>query len=265
MYPYVKNNKTVSIIVDGELYTINDMYISYNTIMDFITNNDVSKDNDKILLKYLSPIEAFKNIVLGNTSFSFEDNELVCKVDKEVIKLPEDLYRDIYKIYEEEGSLLPLLKFVKKLLKNPRKEVVEELWSFIKVCGFSLTSSGNFLAYKRVTDDFKDIFTKTIDNSPGTVVKMLRNQVEYNPNITCASGLHFAAWEYLDHYAKGGRTVLVSVSPKNVVSIPSDYNNMKGRACKYKIIKEVHTPKELDTKKYYSEPDYTDTDIAIVK
>lgn len=29
---------------------------------------------------------------------------------------------------------------------------------------------------------------------------------------------------------------MVKVNPKNVVAIPSDYNNMKGRACEYEVI-----------------------------
>jgi hypothetical protein len=41
------------------------------------------------------------------------------------------------------------------------------------------------------------------------------------------------------------RIVLVKVSATDVVSIPTDYNNMKGRACKYQIYKEIEVPEEL--------------------
>jgi hypothetical protein len=82
----------------------------------------------------------------------------------------------------------------------------------------------------------------------------------HDPNQTCASGLHFAAWGYLQHYAPGRKTVLLSISPEDVVSIPTDYNNMKGRACRYKVLREVDQPEELkDLHLYYERNELVDT------
>jgi hypothetical protein len=37
----------------------------------------------------------------------------------------------------------------------------------------------------------------------------------------------------------GNRVVIVEIDPRDVVSIPSDYNNAKGRCWKYKVVGEV--------------------------
>ena len=42
--------------------------------------------------------------------------------------------------------------------------------------------------------------------------------------------------------------MIVKISPADVVSIPSDYNNAKGRACKYEVIGEIGNDNgEVDT------------------
>jgi hypothetical protein len=43
---------------------------------------------------------------------------------------------------------------------------------------------------------------------------------------------------YLNHFG-GARTVIVKVNPRDVVSIPSDYNGAKGRTCRYEVIGEL--------------------------
>ena len=101
-----------------------------------------------------------------------------------------------------------------------------------------------------------------MDNSPGKVVEMPRFAVEKNPNRTCAPGLHFAAWGYLQHYGYGHKTVIVKINPADVVSIPSDYNNMKGRAYKYLILKEVEQPEELKYRPVFDAPEYDEKDDA---
>jgi hypothetical protein len=101
-----------------------------------------------------------------------------------------------------------------------------------------ITPDGCFLAYKRVRENYMDCHTGTMDNSVGRVVEMERNMVDDNRNNTCSSGLHFCSHSYLSSFG-GERTVIVKIDPADVVSIPSDYNDAKGRACRYTVIGEV--------------------------
>jgi hypothetical protein len=84
-----------------------------------------------------------------------------------------------------------------------------------------------------------------MDNSPGKIVEMERNAVDDNMHNTCSTGLHFCSKEYLPHFGnrdsgkKADRVVILKINPRDVVSIPADYNATKGRACRYEVIGEL--------------------------
>jgi hypothetical protein len=88
-----------------------------------------------------------------------------------------------------------------------------------------------------------------MDNSVGQVVEMERNQVDDDQNRTCSTGLHFCSQEYLNHFS-GEHTMIVKINPADVVSIPNDYNDSKGRACRYEVIGELG----VDPDQAFAEP-----------
>jgi hypothetical protein len=125
-------------------------------------------------------------------------------------------------------------------MSNPSKRAVEELYGFLEKGNLPLTPDGYFLAYKKVRADFRDCHTGTMDNSVGQTVEMERNAVDDDQNRTCSTGLHFCSKEYLSHFGgHDSRTVILKINPRDVVSIPTDYNNAKGRACRYEVIGEL--------------------------
>ena len=136
-------------------------------------------------------------------------------------------------------------KFLSKLKENPRKYIEEELYAFLESGNFPIADDGDFYAFKKITSDYKDDRTRTMDNRPGKYVKMNRKDVCDNRNETCSTGLHFAAMEYAKSYS-GEKLVILKINPEDVVSIPNDYNNQKGRCCKYKVICELTDSSILD-------------------
>lgn len=228
----------------------------FDRIKELVTTSvNITADVWTELDELLTPAIRFTRII-GDYGTELEISDagvLTCKVEGQPFTLPSNLSQYVLDLHEAKGDLSPLVSFVARLARNPRREVIDELWGFISACGLCLTTEGNFLAYKNVKGDFTSIYDSRTDNSPGTVLSMLRSNVEYDPNRTCSSGLHFAAWGYLQHYAHGSntKTVLLEISPEDVVSIPSDYNNMKGRACRYKVLREVEQPEELKNRTYY--------------
>jgi len=122
---------------------------------------------------------------------------------------------------------------------------VEELYKFLDACSLPITSDGCFLAYKKVRWDYKDLYSNTMDNSIGQVVKMSRNEVDENSNRTCSHGLHCAAFGYMSAYGAQGtdegsdKVIIVKVNPKDVVAIPVDYQNQKMRVCEYTVVDEL--------------------------
>jgi len=155
----------------------------------------------------------------------------------------------IVKFANEGLPFQPLLKFAEKLGQNPSYRAVNELYGFLEKNDHPITSDGNFIAFKRVRSDFKDIYSGTFDNSPGQVLEMPRNQVDEDCTRTCSNGFHVANWEYA-HTQYGSKTgtddvmLEVEVNPADVVAVPVDYSNSKMRVSKYKVLGVVTTPFE---------------------
>jgi hypothetical protein len=77
-------------------------------------------------------------------------------------------------------------------------------------------------------------------NDIGSTPSMPRNEVDDRRDNVCSKGLHFCSWDYLPHYnGHRGKVVILKIDPADVVSIPSDYNNAKGRAWQYLVWDEV--------------------------
>lgn len=154
---------------------------------------------------------------------------------------PPVLGTKIVKFANEGLPFKPLVKFADNLQKNPSFRAVNELFSFLEKNDHPLTSDGNFIAYKRVRGNFKDIHSNTFDNSVGVTVEMARNQVNEDSTQTCSNGLHVANWYYANsQFASSDPStdvmLEVEVNPADVVSVPVDYNNAKIRVCKYKVL-----------------------------
>lgn len=150
--------------------------------------------------------------------------------------------RMVEMVCEYNIDVTPMARFLENLMENPSYRAVNELYDFLEVSNLPITEDGHFIAYKRITKDWKDCHTQSVDNSIGQVVEMPRNEVNEDKNETCSTGLHFCARNYLKHYGSydgGGRVVVVKINPRDVVSVPVDYNNAKGRCCRYEVVQEL--------------------------
>jgi hypothetical protein len=143
---------------------------------------------------------------------------------------------------QEGFPIEPMVNFMENLYKNPSHRAVTELYGFLEKNALPITPDGHFLAYKKVRTNYLDVHSGTMDNSIGKIVEMERHEVNDNKDETCSTGLHFCGMSYLSCFG-GERTVIVKINPADVVSIPSDYNDAKGRACRYEVIGEVDADK----------------------
>ena len=134
-------------------------------------------------------------------------------------------------------------RFWKNLCQNPSAESRESLYAFIEANNMTLTDDGCFIGYRSVRSDWTDHRTGKMDNSVGNVVAMNRDSVDPNPNNTCSRGLHVAAWGYASTFC-GGRTIEVKVNPRDVVTVPPDYNQQKMRVCRFTVVSEVEQERD---------------------
>lgn len=148
----------------------------------------------------------------------------------------------------------PLCHFLNKLMQNPSRRAVEELYNFLEHKNLPITDNGNFLAYKGLQADYYSIHAGTqklikgktnsmgqIYNGVGEEIIMERRDVCDDKEIACGTGVHAGSVSYATSFARGA-CVIVEINPKDVVSIPSDCNCQKLRTCAYKVVDNYHQP-----------------------
>lgn len=226
-YPYILQGDNVVIVIDGAPHTINKTHITYSKVVDAIKAGlwDTVKE-------LINPAKAITTFSKGNVAVV--DGEMFWRGQV----FHSALATRIVKMLEDGFDIDPMINFMHNLMQNPSKRAVDELYGFLEKNSLPITPDGCFLAYKKVRDDYKDVHSGTMDNSVGRVVEMERNMVDDNRDNTCSTGLHFCSHSYLSSFS-GDRVVIVKVNPADVVSVPSDYNNAKGRTCRYEVIGEV--------------------------
>jgi len=150
------------------------------------------------------------------------------------------LTKRILQLVEKRKSAAPLLKFMDNLYQNPSPDSVNELYDWLMRSNLPITDDGCFMAYKAVTGDYKDKHTGTIDNAVGQVAAMPRTDVDPVREHECSRGLHFCSLAYVrSFYSDGDKLLGVKINPRDVVSIPKDYNYSKGRTWRYEVVMEI--------------------------
>jgi hypothetical protein len=169
--------------------------------------------------------------------------------------LPSALSQRVLQFRDEGLPFEPLLKFWENLKKNPSFNSRNMLYAFLEHNGHPLTDDGCFIAYRGVTEDFRDVHTKKFDNRVGQTCEMPRDKVDDNPNNTCSHGLHVACYDYAKGF--GPQLIEVKVNPADVVAVPTDYNGTKMRVCKFEV---VAVGEKLRTEPLYgqSQDEYND-------
>ena len=226
-YPYLIQGSNIVVVIGNKSHTISKTHITYQKVLDAIKASewDLVKD-------IIEPKKVVLNYGAGNVSIRGETLYWKGEV------LNTGLATRMIAMLQEGFPIEPMVAFMENLYANPSKRAVTELYGFLEKNQLPITPDGHFLAYKKVRHNFLDVHSGTMDNSPGTIVEMERNKVDDNKDQTCSTGLHFCGMSYLSQFG-GDRTVIVKINPADVVSIPSDYNEAKGRACRYEVIGEL--------------------------
>jgi hypothetical protein len=236
----------ITVMMDGVTHTINGDHANYAGIREAL------KAKDHVLVEQLINV---KNTLIKFVQGAVRvDGDQVFYGDMEV---KGSVVNRILQMVREGFDAQPMLNFLANLMRNPSKRAVDELYGFLEATKLPITEDGHFLAYKKVNSDYRDFYTGKMDNSVGKVLEMPRNQVDDNKDQTCSYGLHFCSLSYLPHYHGGsGRVVIVKIDPADVVSIPSDYNNAKGRAARYEIVGEYEGD-DRESRDYFTAPVYS--------
>jgi hypothetical protein len=235
MLNYIITEDTITVLIDNTPKVIDTTHKNYHKVIEALKTG-ANEDTVRTLIDVSEAIKEF-----GEGLVSVKDGEIT--YNGKVVH--SALATRILSLMGEGFDVTPFVKFMDNLYKNPSKRAVDELYGFLEACNLPITEDGYFLAYKKVREDYTDVYTGTFDNSIGAKPSMPRYEVDENSERTCSQGLHVASYSYMEHYS-GDRIVICKVNPSNVVAVPKDYNNSKMRVCEYEVINEVRlTGEEL--------------------
>lgn len=230
----IKQDHSIVLFIDGKLHTIGKDDINFPIVLEAIKTEKWDTVRRTINVRQVIADHADGRVeIFGEEIY----------IDKK--KLPDGVTRRVLPVLKaNDFNLKPLFRLLENIEKNPEAFSREELYLFLNHNDLPITNDGHFLAYKMVRSDYKDIYTGTLDNSVGKVVQMDRTDVDPNRNRTCSKGLHFCSYDYIPQaYHTGSnpeyRLLVLKINPADVVSIPSDYNNSKGRCWRYEVVDEL--------------------------
>lgn len=228
-YPYLIQGDNIVIVIDNETHTISRSHVAYSKVREAIKAQDWVTVAEQI-----NPVKAViefgmgKVAVKGDTLY-WDDEVLDNSLSKRLIQMLQDGF-----------TVEPLVLFMENIMENPSARAVNELYGFLERNNLPITPDGHFLAFKMVRQDYTDCHRGTMDNSVGQVLSMPRNKVDDEKTKTCSYGLHFCSKEYIGKvFGKDKPVMILKINPRDVVSIPTDYNFSKGRACGYEIVGEL--------------------------
>lgn len=233
MIPYILTEKSLTAVINGKAHSMNSDHHAWEQAKDALGNEEWER------------LEKLFDVQQAVEDYLDEDAEIEIR-DGQVLYQGESVHNlvveKIMSFMRNGLPYKPLVKFLGKLMDNPSRRSVDELYRFLEHKNMPLTPEGNFLAYKGVNEDFTDKYSGKFDNSVGNVLEMRRNGVCDDANMGCSSGFHAGSYEYAKGYASGGGNLLVvEINPADVVSVPHDCNCQKLRTSKYKVVSVYET------------------------
>jgi hypothetical protein len=232
---------SLSVIADNTRYVMRSENPMFGQAVEAYRNEDWDS-----VLRYMNPESVVKQYLYEFDDIKVE-NGAVLFGGSAVHSLCVDR---ILQFANSNFNPMPLVKFLSKLQKNPSRRSVEELYRFLERNELTVTTNGNFLAYKALRSDYysitsgdvkllkgKDDGNGRIFNGVGEEIQVYRNNVDDDANRGCSYGLHAGTLEYAQSF--GGRDavlVIVEIDPSDVVSVPHDCECQKLRTCRYKVV-----------------------------
>lgn len=243
---FVVTAQQITVFLGNCMEQINRAHPNFELVKEKLKDEDTDVETIRELVKPVANtvISAMNSVAPDLVKIDVDGNVFIKGVKA------SDYFSDRVRFIVSEGySSAPYLEFMKNLMKNPSEEARARLFEFLDKNGSPITEDGHFITFKRVRSDFKDIYTGTFDNSPGSRPKVDRSEVDPDSRNTCSRGLHVAASRYLDSYASavGNKTIICKVNPEHVVAVPPDYMSRKMRVCEYEVLTEVDAPLMTET------------------
>jgi len=235
--PYILTDKSLTVVTNGKSMTMESTNPSFEN-----AKKALADEQYELLEEMFDTPKAVVNFSGGNIEVK----------DGVVLYKGENVHNHVVdRILDFMSNSLPykpLVNFLDKLMENPSRRAVNELYSFLEHKAMPLTPDGNFLAYKGVREDYTDWHSGKFGNKVGDTNEMPRRNVCDDAYIGCSEGFHAGSLDYAKGYGNGGHLMVVEINPADVVSVPNDCDCQKLRTSKYKVA--AHFERKLEEPLY---------------
>tara|TARA_R100000152_G_C6762239_1_gene186461 strand:- start:397 stop:1296 length:900 start_codon:yes stop_codon:yes gene_type:complete len=238
MIPYILTNNSLTAVIKGKSLTMEKDNPAFSEAVKLIHKAERGQEDWGKLEGLFDTGRAVEDYSEGNVSV--KDGEVFYKGEA----VHGHVVGRILDLMGSEKPYKPVIRFLDKLMENPSRRSINELYAFLEHKAMPLTPDGNFLAYKGVRDDYTDWHSGKFRNKVGDEHEMIRNKVCDDANIGCSYGFHAGSLEYAKGYGNGGHLMVVEINPADVVSVPNDCDQQKLRTSKYKVV--AHFERKLE-------------------
>jgi hypothetical protein len=229
-FPFTVTESNITILINGAINKIPRTHAGFAALSEHLKDG---RHDAGLIVQLLDKRDAISRLTSGKVTV------VGSTVFYNGAPIHNALATRLVTMMDEGYDATPWIRFMNNIMDNPSENSRNSLFEFIDRFDAPLTEDGCFVAFKGVRADYTDVHSGTFDNSPGKVVKMDRKDVVEDPTRTCSAGLHVCASHYLDTFWGNKTVIAVKVNPRDVVSVPNDYNFSKMRVCEYLVLGDV--------------------------
>lgn len=221
------------------------------------------------LIRYERSIEGAgvyaKSFKVRENGVYFEDHKLDRVLEQYVLSLiDEDME------VTDKRMWSALSRFIDNLYQNVNSDVRSQLtrWFNFELNNpdgmpFAITEDGCLIGYRgnngtvlepvsvhkgyAIVDGVE--MNDHIPNRLGSVIEMPRSAVEYDPDTSCAPGLHIGSFAYASTWAP--ILTKVKFNPRDVVSVPYESDSQKIRVCRFEVLEVVDNTDNYKPERVY--------------
>lgn len=253
--PYTLTPNALNVMVGSRMRTIDKSHVNFEQVLE-VLRTWANWEREAEAIAYLSDLVDIPSFVAKITEGRIQIGDGIRFDGKPIEGV---IVTRMMEMYKAGFDVRHLARFLDNLQNNPSETAKAELYIWLEHSGLPITEDGHFLAWKKVRDDYLSYHDGRTSNKIGDKPTMPRSEVNPDRSETCSRGLHFCAYSYLrSYYGASGRVMICKINPADVVAIPNDYNNAKGRAWTYEIVGEV--PEEEAAQFFDNRPVVSDYD-----
>lgn len=231
MKTYILTGSSVTMLNSGEVRTVGADHFNFSEIKKLLGSK-----SDKDFLRAFKLASITQQITGYNKNITVKDNRVYYNGEE----IHNVVTTKILGFMKEGLDVTPLINFLNRLMNNPSKNSVDQLYTFLEKANLPIDEEGYIYGYKAVRSNYMDKYSGKFDNRPGQILSMERNKVADDPHNGCSYGFHFGSQKYVDSFASpGDKKVVVKVDPADVVSVPHDCDHGKCRVSAYEVVSDL--------------------------